>query len=132
MTGIFARPASSPWGCVDYCDTLYPGVFMVSTPSHGGIMVSTDVEDLLSPAARKLGWRQCGYLCYEEDCDEAVVLRELLDKALWTIPERVKDKAKYEASIDETLRLYHPEYWRSREKGRQKVLITGHTVTHER
>jgi len=82
-------------------------------------MVARDVESLLSPAARKLGLRRGGYLCYEEDCDEAVVLRELLDKALWEIPERVQDKTKFESSIDETLQHYHHEYWRSRERGLQ-------------
>lgn len=119
MTSLFSHPTNSPWGEIDCCDDLYPGVFMVTTSSHGGIMVARDVESLLSPAARKLGLRRGGYLCYEEDCDEAVVLRELLDKSLWDIPERVQDKTKFESSIDETLQLYHPEYWRSRERGLQ-------------
>ena len=41
---------------------------------------------LLSPEARKCGFREGGYLWFEEDCCEQVVLRELMDKKLWTPP----------------------------------------------
>lgn len=118
LPSMFAPPKNSPWGEVDYCDTLSPGVFLVSTSSHGGVMVAKEMEDFLSPAARKCGQRQNGFICFEEDCDEAVVFRELLDKKLWDIPDRIKDRAAFEESIDKTLRDYHPDYWRSREKGR--------------
>ena len=115
---LFAPPKDSPWGEVDYSDTLCPGVFLVSTAGHGGVMVVKDMEMVLSPAARKQGERKNGYLCFEEDSAEAVVFRELLDKKLWEIPDRIQDKAKFEESINKTLREYHPDYWRSREKGR--------------
>jgi hypothetical protein len=116
--GLFSQPRTSPWGDVDYCDTLCPGVFLVSTPSHGGVMVAKEMEDFLSPAARRCGQKQNGFLCYEEDCDEKIVFRELLDKRLWEIPDRIKDKARFEENIDKSLQKYHPNYWRSREQGR--------------
>ena len=118
---MFTSPKNSPWGEVDYCDVLCPGVFLVCTPSHGGTMVAKDIEAFLSPAARKQGQRQNGFLCYEEDSAEAIVFRELLDKKLWDIPDRIRDRAAFEESIDKTLREYHPEYWRSRENGRVHV-----------
>ena len=34
--GLFAEPKTSPWGKIQTCDVLCPGVFMVSTASHGG------------------------------------------------------------------------------------------------
>ena len=34
--GMFHAPKSSPWGEVQNCETLCPGVFLVSTASHGG------------------------------------------------------------------------------------------------
>ena len=37
--GMFHGPKSSPWGEVQNCETLCPGVFLVSTASHGGTMV---------------------------------------------------------------------------------------------
>jgi len=122
VSGIFAPPTVSPWGEVDYSDTLCPGVFLVSTMGHGGVMVSKDMEMILSPAARKHGQRKNGYLCFEEDTEESIVLRELLDKKLWEIPERIQDKSAFEERINKTLKEYHPEYWRSRENGRRQAL----------
>jgi len=113
LTILFTHPGSSPWGQIDHCDILCPGIFQVSTSSHGGIMVAREVEGTLSSAARMCGERYGGYLCYEEDADEAIVLRELLDKGLWAIPERVKDKARFEEIINNTIRDWNPEYWRS-------------------
>ncbi len=76
---------------------------------------------MLSPAARKCGFRQGGYLCFEEDCQESVVLRELLDKKLWKIPERIKDTAAFEEGINKSLREYNPDYWRARQAGLEKA-----------
>ena len=118
---LFTPPRTSPWGDVDCCDTLCPGVFLVSAASHGGVMVAKEMEDFLSPAARKCGERKNGFLCFEADCDEAAVFRELLDKKLWEIPERIKNRAAFEENIDKSLREHHPEYWRSREHGRENA-----------
>lgn len=116
---IYREPTFSPWGEVQTCDVLCPGVFLVSTASHGGTLVSKEVTALLSPAARKCGFRQGGYLCFEEDSQEAVVMRELLDKKLWSIPERIKDKAAFEENINKSLREHNPDYWRARASGRE-------------
>ena len=117
---LFSPPENSPWGDIQTCDALCQGVFMVSTASHGGTMVSRDMTAALSPAARKYGMRHNGFLCFEEDCDEAIVLRELLDKKLWAIPDRIRDKAAFEEDINKGLREYHPEYWKARQMGREK------------
>lgn len=109
---MYQEPNKSPWGAVQTCDTLCPGVFLVSTASHGGTMVSNDVAAFLSPAAKRCGFRRGGYLCFEEDTQEEVVLRELLDKKLWKIPERIKDKAAFEENINRSIKRYNPEYWR--------------------
>lgn len=72
---------------------------------------------LLSPEARNCGFREGGYLWFEEDCCEQVVLRELMDKKLWTPPaDRIKDAAAFERAIDRVLQACQPEYWASREK----------------
>ena len=97
--GMFHAPKSSPWGEVQSCETLCPGVFLVSTASHGGTMVANEVAAVLSPAAKKCGFKDKGYICYEEDAQESVVLRELLDKKLWKIPDRIKDKGQFEEKL---------------------------------
>ena len=109
-------PDFSPWGKIDWSETLAPGFEMVATPSHGGIMVSRDASFMLSAAARKCGSWNGGYLCFEEDAAEYVVLRELLDMKLWQIPDRIIDRAAFEESIDQNIRKYNPGYWSAREK----------------
>lgn len=115
----FVEPEFSPWGEVQACDTLYPGVFLVSTASHGGVMISKGVAAFLSPAAKKCGSQHGGYLCFEEDTEENVIFRELLDKQLWKIPERIHDKESFEDGINQSLREYHPAYWQARARRRK-------------
>ena len=118
---MFNNPENSPWGKVQTCDALCPGVFLISTASHGGTLVSKEVSAMLSSSARKCGFKQGGYLCFEEDCQENVVLRELLDKKLWNIPDRIRDKAAFEENINKSIREYNPEYWRARQTGLEKA-----------
>ena len=118
---LLKQPRDSPWGVVDYCDTLCPGVYLVYTPEHGGVMVAREIEEFLSPAARRYGQRKNGFICFEQDADEEIVLRELLDKKLWDIPDRVRDRAAFEENINAALRKNHPQYWRSRENGRVRA-----------
>jgi len=118
---VYQKPEKSPWGKVQTCDTLCPGVFLVSTASHGGTMIAKDMAAALSPAARKCGFKQGGYLCFEEDSQEDVALRELLDKKLWAVPDRIKDKAAFEENINQSVREYNPDYWRIRQAGLEKA-----------
>ena len=56
-------PAVSPWGAVEHCALLCPGVYEVSTASHGGIMVRMDAsEQFLTAEARAVGFREGGEL----------------------------------------------------------------------
>ncbi len=82
-------------------------------------MVANEVAAILSPAAKKCGFKDKGYICYEEDAQESVVLRELLDKKLWKIPDRIKDKERFEENLNQSIRQYNPEYWRARQSGRE-------------
>lgn len=109
-------PKNSPWGKVQSCEEMLPGIYKVSTAGHGGIMVRSDMASTLSPAARKCGFREGGYLNFEEDCQAAVVMRELIDKKLWSIPSRVTDKGKWEESLNRSIQEHNPEYWQAREK----------------
>jgi len=108
------KPCSSPWGAIQAVTPILPGVYDVIADCHGGIMVRADAADFLSPAAKTCGARHNGYLCYEEDYDYQIVLRELLDKKMWQIPAD-SNKAEYEAQLNESLEFWNPAYWRARE-----------------
>ena len=115
---MFSQPKQSPWGAVQHCDTLCPGVFLIAAENHGGTMVSKEIEAFLSPAALKCGFKQNGFICFEEDRQEDVVFRELLDKKLWSVPARVRDKAAFEENINCNIQKHNPAYWHSREQSR--------------
>ncbi len=106
------RPASSPWGKIQHCNKKHPGVFEVSTAGHGGIMVNEKAAaELLSPAAVNCGFKERGFICFEEDTQTAVVIKEMLDKNLWKIPEHFKDgKEKYAEIINDSVARWNPEY----------------------
>ena len=107
------KPSSSPWGKIQNYKTHYPGVYSVSTAGHGGIMVSEKTADeLLSPAALKCGFKERGFICFEEDCQASVVIREMLDKNLWQIPAYFTEgKERYNEIINASLIRWNPEYW---------------------
>lgn len=111
-------PPYSPWGNVQECETLCPGVYSVSTPGHGGIMVRRELaEKVFRKEALNCGFTEGAYLCFEEDCDEPVALRELMDKGMYQAPvnERFAPGA-YEAVINDSLQTFHAAYWQAREK----------------
>ncbi len=111
-------PEKTPWGETQSCHELNKGIFRVSTPSHGGIMIRSDIADkILSPEARKIGFREKGFHCYEEDCDACVPERELLDKGIMQVPDYYTDGAeKYNEIINEELQEWHTDYWDKREQ----------------
>ena len=111
-------PSYSPWGKVQECETLCPGFYSVSTPGHGGIMVRRELaEKVFRKEAMGCAFVKGGYLCFEEDCDAQVALRELMDKKMIQAPvnERFGPGA-YEAVINSSVQIHHPEYWQAREK----------------
>ena len=110
------EPHNSPWGKVQTCETLSDGVFQVSTASHGGIMVRENAAGFLSPAALLCGCRENRHFCFEEDCCAQVVIRDLLDKKMWKIPDRITDKARFEESVNDSLKRWQPDYWATRQK----------------
>ncbi len=79
------KPEYSIWGEIDHCYRINNGIYDVNTSSHGGIMVKSDIaRNILSSNAQKYAYKEKGWYYYEEDCDAAVVLRELLDKGLFS------------------------------------------------
>lgn len=115
---MYNEPSMTPWGEVQSCTPLSYGVFSVSTAGHGGIMVNVKIAPhILSKDARRCGFRQGGYLCFEEDCAAPVAIRELMDKRLFTPPvNRYYEPGEYEACIDRSLQRWNPEYWNAREQ----------------
>jgi len=65
------RPTHSPWGVVQHAEELAPGIWQVSTPSHGGLQVSTDRLAAMPARFRYTTYSDGAW--FEEDCDWALV-----------------------------------------------------------
>lgn len=63
--------SQTPWGRCDSCREIAPGIYSVSTPSHGGYFIADEQICLVSQAWREFaakwshGW---GDRWFEEDC----------------------------------------------------------------
>ena len=74
----------SPWGKVQESKKLAEGIYQISTPGHGGIMVrDTDASNLLSPETVAAGGSENGWCYFEEDAVAPAVIRELRDKGVF-------------------------------------------------
>lgn len=106
------EPSYSPWGSVDHCRMLCYGAFEVQTARHGGVMILCQLADeYLSKEAQEVGFVEGQYLCFEEDCDSAVAIRELLDKGLTQAPVNQYYKGgEYSAIIDRVVATWHQDY----------------------
>ncbi len=149
------EPTNSMWDEVQSCTTIANGIYSVSTAGHGGLMISADLANcILSPEAFSIGVRYGSYLCYEEDCDRQVALRELFDKGILkptneyftrcyvrndkadgkgefvpfsTLTEEEKQEffKGWSKDINESLAYWHNEYWQAHEQTEQSVKPVG-------
>lgn len=106
------EPMYSPWGTVDHCKMLCYGAFEVQTARHGGVMILRELADeYLSKEAQAVGFIEGRYLCFEEDCDSPVAIRELLDKGLMKAPvNQYYKEGEYSATIDDVIAAWHTDY----------------------
>lgn len=106
------EPMYSPWGTIDHCKMLCYGAFEVQTARHGGVMILRELADeYLSKEAQAVGFVEGRYLCFEEDCDSPVAIRELLDKGLMKAPvNQYYKEGEYSATIDDVIAAWHTDY----------------------
>jgi hypothetical protein len=96
----------TPWGESQYTKQLAPGVYLVSTAGHGGILIGrSQAKKLLSRKAIVIGMLWGNFLAYEEDCDIAAVWYEHPEFA------SSDDKSKIKRMAQESLQRWHPAYF---------------------
>lgn len=82
------------WGEIDHCEQVAEGIWAVSTPSHGGLVLSHEREQQF----RKImpGWCSAYSTTreFEEDCDCLAVVLAFPE----CFPDRTVEKAVEEAS----------------------------------
>ncbi len=68
----------SPWGTIDYIRQLAPGIIIVGTPGHGGIVVENERLTYIPKHRIKFAEHWTGHhkegVWFEEDCAVAAVI----------------------------------------------------------
>lgn len=96
-----ARAVSTPWGDADEVKELAPGIRWVSTPGHGGFLVSASAWAQMPARLASIGQRWGAGAAFEEDAAWCAVL--LAFPSLATSPADLE-------SAERALRAYYPEH----------------------
>ena len=109
LTAAPKEGGSSPWGTIDGVTTILPGMWFVSTPSHGGIKLSLERQQQIPESLRRAD-HDTGKSWYEEDCEWAIpycYFAEELKKA----GRGIDGKLWNEEMHRKTLRTWYPEQY---------------------
>jgi hypothetical protein len=68
-----ARPTRCPWHRINSTHEIAPGIWSVSTESHGGILISAERRAAMPAHLRDIP-TFAGGNAYEEDCDAGIIL----------------------------------------------------------
>ncbi len=69
-----------------------------------------ELNDEKFKEAQAVGFVEGRYLCFEEDCDSPVAIRELLDKGLMKAPvNQYYKEGEYSAIIDDVIATWHKD-----------------------
>ena len=96
------RPETTPWDAPDRADQVLPGIWRVSTPSHGGYVLSDERQAAMPEALR----RDDPY--YEEDVDYALVLYAF-GSEFRRLP--IPGIALQVENARRSVRCWHPDRW---------------------
>ncbi len=102
------RGMPTPWGEAQTKRALAPGVYLVTTAGHGGILIGKSrAKELLSEQAIKIGMAWGSFLAYEEDCDVSAVFYEHPEYASWMDVKTSKKLA------EDSLKRWYPAYFKT-------------------
>jgi len=99
--GIDLLGAGSPWGQIEFAGLIAEGISHVSTPSHGGLLLSEE-NNVKVPEE----WRRQGGW-YEEDCEWSIGFTFLRDEILAGEDERSKSVI-LDGTVERTLKRWYP------------------------
>ena len=103
---------SSPWGAIQDVSTILPGMWWVSTASHGGIKLSLERQQQI-PEYLRTGKRSVpdtGKSWYEEDCEWAIPYA-VFEAELKKAGRGINAKLWSDEMHKKTLRTWYPDLY---------------------
>jgi len=104
----------SPWGYAQQVRRVCDGIDIISTASHGGVRVCDDAKTILSSSCLERGVRLGKYLYFEEDCDAAIPLYELLSLGFHHAIDG--NDERYRDNLYRSIMRWNPQYLQALEK----------------
>lgn len=104
----------TPWGMAQNVERYARGLNQVSTASHGGFMVGKGFANKwMSTEAIAQGMKYGNYLCYEEDCQWAIVAYEL--PQFWSAMYPKTENSLILHHIRKSLEQWNPKYLQAKD-----------------
>lgn len=107
----------TPWGMSQTMTKIAPGIYHVTTASHGGYLIGKRVaRERLTQAAQEIGMEWNVWLAYEEDCAWAIVEYELLDVREWSVKRLAitdDELPRMFRRMVDTIKRYYYGYYRN-------------------
>lgn len=100
---------STPWGTVDHSITVIDGMWFVSTPGHGGIVLSPERQNQMPLYLRKHNFLGKNAPYYEEDCSFCLPLVFFEDEIKRDSPDHEIRKTVTEGKHRAHLALCYPK-----------------------
>lgn len=118
----YQKAMPTPWGKADGKHKICDGVYSVTTPGHGGILVGKKAaRKLLSDRALKVGFAWGSWYAFEEDCACSVFIYEQtkLWAEMWNKrnPSMVRENPdqctveSWKESARKSLERWYPDYF---------------------
>jgi hypothetical protein len=111
-------PRSTPWGRADHIKQVIPGMWWVSTPSHGGFYLSPErllqmpAWAIATPRWAGLDDGPNGGPWFEEDCEWCIPVLVFWDE--YQVSEKAENQPDTYTNAVDTLKNWHParyEVW---------------------
>ena len=99
------------WGWIDTAHEIIPGMVAVSTPSHGGVRLSPEINALIpSKYRRNEGSLVAGW--YEEDCEWSIAFWFLRNHIINHSTDSTSKAVVNDGTVLRTLKAWYPTIYK--------------------
>ena len=102
-------PRNTPWGRADHVEQLCEGIWIVGTPSHGGVYVAPELWETMPPDMRETNYSEGGW--FEEDSDLVLPLWHFNERILEAGMSKWACEILRSGKLDESLRNSFPRVY---------------------
>lgn len=73
---------STPWGPALLVKLIAPGIFFISTATHGGYYLAPEINDTVMPEIKQMTFEEQGFQGFYEEDEDASYIQEVVDEVV--------------------------------------------------